>query len=144
MSDDGDMLHESSGLDLAVAHWGEHANGGGDRLAWELARVFEDAPFFVGWRDPTIEPDDIESQQLINGRFLNRALERGGLAQQFAHLLGWQVAEPLREYDVLVTSGNEPLFYVPPDDRRGWPTSTTRIGDSLIRSTRSRPRDSRR
>jgi glycosyltransferase involved in cell wall biosynthesis len=117
MSDDGDMLHESSGLDLAVAHWGEHANGGGDRLAWELARVFEDAPFFVGWRDPTIEPDDIESQQLINGRFLNRALERGGLAQQFAHLLGWQVAEPLREYDVLVTSGNEPLFYVPPDDQ---------------------------
>ena len=30
---------------LAVAHWGEHANGGGDRLAWELARVFDNAPF---------------------------------------------------------------------------------------------------
>jgi glycosyltransferase involved in cell wall biosynthesis len=102
---------------IAVAHWGEHANGGGDRLAWELARVFEDAPFYVGWRDADIEPNDINSTQLIKGRFLTRALERGGLARQLAHLVGWQVAEPLREYDVLVTSGNEPLFYVAPDEQ---------------------------
>ena len=100
---------------LAVAHWGEHANGGGDRLAWELVRAFDGAPFYVGWRDESIEPDDIDAEQLIDGVLLNRALERGGLARQFAHLLGWQVAPPLREYDVLVTSGNEPLFYVPPD-----------------------------
>ena len=100
---------------LAVAHWGEHANGGGDRLGWELARVFEDAPFCVGWRDPEIEPDDINSEQLIEGQLFNWALEHNGLARQLAHLIGWQIAEPLREYDVLVTSGNEPLFYVPPD-----------------------------
>jgi glycosyltransferase involved in cell wall biosynthesis len=100
---------------IAVAHWGEHADGGGDRLAWDLARVFEDAPFYVGWRDASIEPDDVESEQLIDGPVLSRALRRGGVARQFAHLLGWQLAEPLREYDVLVTSGNEPLFYVPPD-----------------------------
>jgi len=104
-------------LDLAIAHWGEHANGGGDRLAWELSRVFSDAQFFVGWRDKSVEPADVEPEQLIQGRLLNWALKRGGLARQFAHLLGWQVAEPLRDYDVLVTSGNEPLFYVPPDDQ---------------------------
>jgi len=102
---------------IAVAHWGEHADGGGDRLAWELARVFDESPFYVGWKDAAIEPDDVDSRQLIEGPLLTRALERGGLAQQFAHLLGWQIAEPLREYDVLVTSGNEPLFYVPPDDQ---------------------------
>ncbi|QHS16525.1 glycosyltransferase family 4 protein [haloarchaeon 3A1-DGR] len=107
----------SRGNSVAVAHWGEHADGGGDRLAWELARVFEDAPFYVGWRDSEIEPDDVEPRQLIEGRFLEWTLERGGLARQFAHLLGWQVAEPLRDYDVLVTSGNEPLFYVAPDDQ---------------------------
>ncbi|OYR41141.1 glycosyltransferase [Halorubrum sp. Eb13] len=117
MSDDGDAGYNLSETDLAVAHWGEHANGGGDRLAWELARVFEDAPFFTGWRDPGIEPDDIHAEQLIKGKLLTRALERGGLARQFAHLLGWQVATPLREYGVLVTSGNEPLFYVPPDEQ---------------------------
>lgn len=102
---------------IAVAHWGEHADGGGDRLAWELARMFEAAPFYVGWRDPDIEPDDINPEQLIQKRFLKWALERGGITRQFAHLLGWQIAEPLREYDILITSGNEPLFYVPPDDQ---------------------------
>lgn len=102
---------------VAVAHWGEHANGGGDRLAWELSRVFTDAPFYVGYRDADIEPEDIESTQLIRGRFFEWALGRDGILRQFAHLLGWQLAEPIREYDVLVTSGNEPLFYVPPDDQ---------------------------
>nr|AYD49525.1 glycosyltransferase [Halorubrum sp. PV6] len=32
-------------------------------------------------------------------------------------MLGWQIAEPLRDHDVLVTSGNEPLFYVPPTEQ---------------------------
>ncbi|MFQ3285349.1 glycosyltransferase [Natronomonas sp.] len=113
--EDGDT--EPSCGSVAVAHWGEHADGGGDRLAWELARVFEDAPFYVGWREPAIEPDDLDPQQLIDGRILKWALERGGLARQLAHLLGWQVASPLREHDVLVTSGNEPLFYVAPADQ---------------------------
>lgn len=117
MSGEEDKLNEGSSERVAVAHWGEHANGGGDRLAWELSRVFTDAPFYVGYRDPDIEPEDIESTQLITGRILKRALERGGITRQFAHLLGWQLAEPLRDYDVLVTSGNEPLFYVPPDDQ---------------------------
>lgn len=79
--------------------------------------MFEAAPFYVGWRDPDIEPDDINPEQLIQKRFLKWALERGGITRQFAHLLGWQIAEPLREYDILITSGNEPLFYVPPDDQ---------------------------
>jgi len=117
MSGEGEKTNQRSCDRVAVAHWGEHANGGGDRLAWELSRVFIDAPFYVGHRDADIEPEDIESTQLIRGRFLERALERDGITRQFAHLLGWQLAEPLREYDVLVTSGNEPLFYVPPDDQ---------------------------
>jgi glycosyltransferase involved in cell wall biosynthesis len=117
MSGEGDKTNEASYDGVAVAHWGEHANGGGDRLAWELSRVFADAPFYVGYRDVDIEPEDIESTQLIRGRFLERALDGDGILRQFAHLLGWQFAEPIREYDLLVTSGNEPLFYVPPDDQ---------------------------
>ncbi|QKY15556.1 glycosyltransferase [Halorubrum sp. CBA1229] len=102
---------------VAVAHWGEHVNGGGDRVAWELSRVFQGGPLFVGWQDKSIEPHDIETQQLINGRLSRWALERGGIARMVAHMLGWQVADPLRDYDVLVTSGNEPLFYVPPTEQ---------------------------
>jgi len=79
--------------------------------------VFIDAPFYVGHRDADIEPEDIESTQLIRGRFWRgrwSATESLGSSHTSC---GWQLAEPLREYDVLVTSGNEPLFYVPPDDQ---------------------------
>lgn len=103
--------------DIAVAHWGEHVNGGGDRVGWELSRVFEDAPLYIGWQDESIEPDDIETEQVIDGRVSEWALRRGGVARMLAHMLGWQVAEPLRDHDVLVTSGNEPLFYVPPTEQ---------------------------
>ncbi|MFD1562876.1 glycosyltransferase [Haloarchaeobius amylolyticus] len=117
MTDKSGDRSNCSSSNLAIAHWGEHANGGGDRLAWELARVFDDAPFYVGWHDESIEPDDIEAEQLIQGPLMNHALERGGLTRKLAHLLGWQLASPLRDYDILLTSGNEPLFYVPPDDQ---------------------------
>jgi glycosyltransferase involved in cell wall biosynthesis len=103
--------------DVAIAHWGEHINGGGDRVAWELARVFEDAPLYVGWKDESIEPDDIETEQVIEGRLIEWALESGGALRMFAHLLGWQKADPLRDHDVIVTSGNEPLFYVAPTEQ---------------------------
>lgn len=117
MTDESGDRSSHSSSNLAIAHWGEHANGGGDRLAWVLTRVFDDAPFYVGWRDRSIEPDDIDAKQLTDGKLLNRALEHGGLPRKLAHLLGWQLASPLRDYDILLTSGNEPLFYVPPDDQ---------------------------
>lgn len=117
MSDDDTAVDRASDRSLAVAHWGEHADGGGDRVAWELARVLDEASLFVGYRDSSIEPDDIDSRQLIDSPLSSYALEYGGIARKFAHFLGWQLAEPLRKYDVLVTSGNEPLFYVPPDDQ---------------------------
>jgi glycosyltransferase involved in cell wall biosynthesis len=106
-----------SNSDIAIAHWGEHVNGGGDRVGWEISRIFDDAPLFVGWQDKNIEPGDISSQQLINGRVSEWALRRGGVSRMLAHMIGWQIAGPLREYDVLVTSGNEPLFYVPPTEQ---------------------------
>lgn len=114
------MTKESHSINtnsIAVAHWGEHVNGGGDRVAWELSRVFENSPLYVGWRDESIEPDDLDIEQLIGGRLNGWALKRGGAMRMLSHFLGWQVAEPLRDYDVLLTSGNEPLFYVPPTEQ---------------------------
>lgn len=111
------QTESTNSMNLAIAHWGEHVNGGGDKVAWELARVFEDAPLYMGWRDASIEPEDIQSKQLINGPLIEWALRRGGVLRMLAHLVGWQKAKPLREYDVLVTSGNEPLFYVPPTEQ---------------------------
>lgn len=108
---------DRSDIDLAVAHWGKHCNGGGDRVAWELARCF-DSPLYVGYRDESIEPeDDLDVRDLFGSGLSGWLIERGGLAQMLAYQLCWQTAMPLREYDVLVTSGNEPLFYVAPDDQ---------------------------
>jgi glycosyltransferase involved in cell wall biosynthesis len=79
--------------------------------------VFDRTPLYVGWQDESIEPPDVETHQFIDGRLKEWALEHGGVARMVAHMLGWQVAEPLRDYDVLITSGNEPLFYVPPTEQ---------------------------
>jgi len=49
-------------MDVAIAHWNESCNGGGERVAWELARQF-DAPLYVGRRDPSIEPDDVDKTE---------------------------------------------------------------------------------
>lgn len=117
---EGRAPHRESAVEessLVLSHWGEHVNGGGDRVAWELTRVFDEAPLFVGWRDASIEPADVTSQQLITGPLFEWALQRGGIARMLAHLVGWQKATPLRDFDVHVSSGNEPLFYVPPTDQ---------------------------
>lgn len=102
-------------MTVAIAHWDESCNGGGERVAWALARQF-DAPLFVGTRDPSIEPADVDVRELHDG-WTKRAVEHGGLAEMAAQQLGWEIAEPLREFDAVITSGNEPLAYVPPSDQ---------------------------
>lgn len=101
--------------DIAIAHWAETCNGGGERVAWALAREF-DTPLYVGTRDPSIEPSDVEIRELHDGR-IGQLAERGGIAEMVAHQFGWEIAEPLRDYDTLITSGNEPLAYVPPAEQ---------------------------
>jgi glycosyltransferase involved in cell wall biosynthesis len=105
--------------DLAIAHWGEHCNGGGERVGWELARTF-DRPLHVGTREPGIEPADVEVRELFGGGWGRRAIDHGGLAKMAAYALLWQRdVEPLQQADTIVTSGNEPLFYVP-DGQQTW------------------------
>lgn len=101
--------------DLVFAHWGEHADGGGDRVAWELARAFPGSPLYVGQRDRSIEPDDLDIRELSGGPLSDLGMRAGGPLRMAAHLFRWQVARELREFDTLVTSGNEPLFYVAPE-----------------------------
>jgi len=101
--------------DVAIAHWGESVNGGGERVAWELARTFN-APLYVSVRNKAIEPDDVEVKQLFDG-LTERLGKRGGLSHMAANQFGWEIAQPLRDYDVLISSGNEVLSYVPPTEQ---------------------------
>lgn len=121
---------------LALAHWGEHVNGGGDRVAWELKRVFPNAPLYVGYRDPAIEPKDITATEIKGGFGTNWGMKRGGITRMVSHLLRWQRADELRAYDTVITSGNEPLFYVAPDTQTwvAYIHHTNRRQSDLIRS----------
>ncbi len=101
---------------IATAHWAERINGGGERVGWALSRCF-DAPLFVGERDKTIEPDDVTVHDLFEGHAAKKLIDRDGMLQMLGHHAGWGTAHKLREYDVLVSSGNECLAYVPAEDQ---------------------------
>ncbi len=98
---------------IVLAHWGEICNGGGERVAWELARGF-DEPLHVGHRDPSIEPSDVEVRELFDGR-MRDLLAGGGLSQMAATQIAWELPDTLHGAETLLTSGNEPLVYVPRD-----------------------------
>lgn len=104
--------------EIATAHWGEVVNGGGERVGWELARTFN-APLFVGVRNESIEPDDVDVVDLHDGTLSGRLVDRGGLLRMLGQQAGWGTAHRLRDYDVLVSSGNECLAYVP-DETQPW------------------------
>jgi len=103
---------------LAVAHWGEHCNGGGERVAWELGRQL-DCPVYVGRRDTAIEPDDVDIREIDHNRVTRRLVDQGGVGQMLGYQLAWELPG-LEEYDTIVTSGNEPLAYVPQRDDQVW------------------------
>lgn len=102
--------------DVAVGHWAESVNGGGERLAWALSRML-DAPLYVGSRDPSIEPEDVTVRDLFADTASGWLINRGGLLRMLGQQAGWSTAHELREFDTLVTSGNECLAYVPGEDQ---------------------------
>lgn len=103
-------------VSIATTHWAERVNGGGERVGWALGRCF-DAPLFVGERDESIEPDDVDVHHLFEDHAAKRLIDLSGVARMLGHQAGWGTAHTLREYDVLVSSGNECLAYVPAEDQ---------------------------
>jgi glycosyltransferase involved in cell wall biosynthesis len=100
----------------AVGHWGEVVNGGGERVAWEMARTL-DAPLYVGHRNQSIEPEDVDVRDLLADTASGWLVDRGGFLRMLGQQAGWGTAHNLRGYDALLTSGNECLAYVPGDDQ---------------------------
>jgi glycosyltransferase involved in cell wall biosynthesis len=106
----------------AIAHKDYDVRGGGERVAEHLARLY-DAPLHVGRRNPKNEPDDpgFEIAEIdyspLGNRIATRCIDRGGATRSAAYQLVWQQQPALAEYDTIITSGNEPLWYVPRDDQ---------------------------
>lgn len=105
---------------LAIAHKDYDTKGGGERVAEVLCRTF-DAPMYVGRSDADHEPDalpqpirEIDYSPLPE-RVARWCIDRGGVTRSAAYQLVWQQQPALTDYDVVLTSGNEPLWYVPED-----------------------------
>jgi glycosyltransferase involved in cell wall biosynthesis len=100
---------------LAVAHKDYDVRGGGEVLVEQLAACFE-APLFVGHRNSDCEPvdHDLDIREIPLSRLEKRAVDHGGLPRSIAYMLRWQAAE-LSDFDTVITSGNEPLWWVPKD-----------------------------
>jgi len=98
----------------AVVHGSLTTRGGAERVAEELARAF-DAPLYLGFCDDSLlTEDDIEYHSLFESRLANFFNRRGALRDLY-HFWNWQYRPELKEYDVLLVSGNEASWYVPPE-----------------------------
>mgnify|MGYP006274980795 CR=1 FL=1 len=104
--------------DIAIAHKDFDVRGGGEVFARRLAEAL-DAPLYVGRRNLENEPDaDIDIIEIPLSRVDKWMIDRYGLSRTFAYMTRWQAAaEQLADYDVVITSGNEPLWYVGPDEQ---------------------------
>jgi glycosyltransferase involved in cell wall biosynthesis len=104
-------------VDVAVVHGNYFQRGGGEVVAEELARAF-DAPLYYGFGDREAIPteSDVEFRSLFGDRRA-AALSGSTLLRDAYYLWAFQHVEELHEYDLLVQSGNEMGWYVPPDDQ---------------------------
>jgi glycosyltransferase involved in cell wall biosynthesis len=101
--------------DIAIAHKDYDTFGGGERVAEALAEMF-DAPLIVGRddRDGEFDTQQIDYSPLPDS-VAKAMIDRGGATRSLAYQLCWQQQAKLTEYDVVITTGNEPLWYVPED-----------------------------
>lgn len=125
---------------LAIAHKDYDVRGGGEIFVRRLAEQF-DAPVYVGRRNHDNEPDDghLDIREIPLSRLDKWAIDRYGITRTAAYALQWQAAaDQLAEYDVVVTSGNEPLWYVGPDEQVviAYTHSTPRFMYDLYQETR--------
>jgi len=103
---------------IAVAHEHYYERGGGEYVAEELARTF-DAPLYTGFINDEALPEerDVEFHDLFGDGVTGQLIRRSTFFRDFYYQFAWQYVPELTDYDVLVQSGNNPGWYVPPDEQ---------------------------
>lgn len=102
---------------IAIAHKDYDVRGGGEMLAEHLAETF-DCPLYVGRKVRENQPGDftLPLYEIDLTWWQRKLVKTGGMARSIAYLLAWsQGTQVLADYDTLICSGNEPLWYVPED-----------------------------
>lgn len=105
--------------DIAIAHKDYDVRGGGEILAERLARAF-DAPLFVGRRDLDKErDDDLDIREIdydpLPEWLATRLIDNYGITRSAVYQLVWQQVDGLTDFETVIMSGNEPLWWVPED-----------------------------
>lgn len=114
---EGDLSNQS----IAVVHEHYYERGGAEQVAEEIARIF-DAPIFTGFINeralpPDSERKELEFHDLFGGRSLAPAIKRFPWVRDFYYQFSWQRLPELTDYDVIIQSGNNPGWYVPPEEQ---------------------------
>jgi glycosyltransferase involved in cell wall biosynthesis len=104
---------------IAIAHKDYDCRGGGEVFVRRLAEHF-DATVVTGRRNLEHEPPEpaVDIEEIPLSKLDKWAIDRNGLARTLAYMLRWPAAaESLQQYDTVITSGNEPLWWCPEDDQ---------------------------
>jgi glycosyltransferase involved in cell wall biosynthesis len=108
------MPSDPRNLSVAIAHEHYPARGGGEVVADALAETF-DAPVITGWiRDRSLsEADDVTELLAHSPARVLRRWMGNPLVRDAFYMFAFESAPCLREYDVVIQSGNAPTWYVP-------------------------------
>lgn len=100
----------------AVVHGNYLAHGGGEVVAEDLATLF-DAPLYYGFgRDDAVPDNGTEHVSLFDDSLLAR-FKQSPFVRDLYYMWAFQHVPELHDYDVVIQSGNEMGWYVPPDDQ---------------------------
>ena len=105
-------------LSVAVVHEHYYERGGAEYVAETIAEIF-DAPIYTGFINSEALPNrsDLEIHGLFGDRSLSPLVRKYPWFRDFYYQFAWQKVSELTEYDVLIQSGNNPGWYVPPEEQ---------------------------
>ncbi|WP_323675855.1 glycosyltransferase [Halorubellus sp. PRR65] len=102
--------------EIKVAHSEALDRGGALVVAEEIARVVG-SELFVGFENPRVVADDIQSTELFQSHLKRELSHRSSTIRDLCFFFDWQNVPELHEADILIESGNNPAWYVPGDDQ---------------------------
>lgn len=106
--------------EVVIAHDHFPQRGGAERVAEELARTF-DAPIYTSFVGEGVRSEDVEVHDLfgsgLSGRLLSGDSTFTMLFRDLYYMTHWDNIPELRDYDVIIQSGNAPTWYVPSEEQ---------------------------
>lgn len=104
---------------IAVCHGNRlRKDDGAIRVAYHISRIF-DAKLYIGFNksgDSGI-PDDINYEILFDS-WKSNIIKKNSMLRDLASMDWWQHNDELYKYDIIIHSGNEPLWFVPKDHQK--------------------------